>query len=64
MLADSIRDQLVKVFTPPQAEVLRKLGERAQAFVACDAIAPVSAELASREGVWVIREGRLLTPAA
>ncbi|MFM8707255.1 MAG: hypothetical protein ACKOHK_04000 [Planctomycetia bacterium] len=47
-----------------RAEVLRKLGERAQAFVACDAIAPVSAELASREGVWVIREGRLLTPAA
>jgi len=47
-----------------RAAVLRKVGERAQPFVACDAIAPISAELARREGVWVIVEGRLLTPAA
>ena len=47
-----------------RAAVLRKVGERAQPFVACDAIAPISAELARREGVWIIVEGRLLTPAA
>ncbi len=47
-----------------RAAVLRKVGERSQPFVACDAIAPISAELARREGVWVIVEGRLLTPAA
>ena len=47
-----------------RAAVLRKVGERAQPFVACDAIAPISAELAQREGVWIIVEGRLLTPAA
>ena len=47
-----------------RAVVLRKIGERAQPFVACDAIAPISAELARREGVWIIVEGRLLTPAA
>ena len=47
-----------------RAAVLRKFGERAQPFVACDAIAPISAELARREGVWIIVEGRLLTPAA
>ena len=47
-----------------RAAVLRKIGERAQPFVACDAIAPISAELARREGVWIIVEGRLLTPAA
>ena len=47
-----------------RAAVLRKVGERAQPFVACDAIAPISAELARREGVWVIVEGRLVTPAA
>jgi RNA polymerase-interacting CarD/CdnL/TRCF family regulator len=47
-----------------RAAVLGKLGERAQPFVACDAIAPISAELARREGVWIIVEGRLLTPAA
>jgi hypothetical protein len=47
-----------------RAGVLRKVGERSQPFVACDAIAPISAELARREGVWVIVEGRLLTPAA
>ena len=47
-----------------RAAVLRKIGERSQPFVACDAIAPISAELARREGVWVIVEGRLLTPAA
>ncbi|MCX7429834.1 MAG: hypothetical protein NTY17_02315 [Planctomycetia bacterium] len=47
-----------------RAAVLRKVGERAQPFVACDAIAPISAELAQREGVWIIVEGRILTPAA
>jgi hypothetical protein len=47
-----------------RAAVLRKIGERAQPFVACDAITPISAELARREGVWIIVEGRLLTPAA
>ena len=47
-----------------RAAVLRKVGERAQPFVACDAITPISAELARREGVWIIVEGRLLTPAA
>ena len=47
-----------------RAAVRRKVGERAQPFVACDAIAPISAELARREGVWIIVEGRLLTPAA
>jgi hypothetical protein len=47
-----------------RAAVLRKIGERSQPFVACDAIAPISAELARREGVWIIVEGRLLTPAA
>ena len=47
-----------------RAAVLRKIGERAQPFVACDAIAPIAAELARREGVWIIVEGRLLTPAA
>ena len=47
-----------------RAAVLRKVGERAQPFVACDAIAPISAELARREGVWIIVEGRLLTSAA
>jgi hypothetical protein len=47
-----------------RAAVLGKIGERAQPFVACDAIAPISAELARREGVWIIVEGRLLTPAA
>ena len=47
-----------------RAAVLRKVGERAQPFIACDAIAPISAELARREGVWIIVEGRLLTPAA
>jgi len=47
-----------------RAAVLRKVGERAQPFVACDAIAPISAELARREGVWIIVEGRLMSPAA
>ena len=47
-----------------RAAVLRKIGERSQAFVACDTIAPVPAELARREGVWVIVEGRLLPEAA
>ena len=47
-----------------RAAVLRKIGERAQPFVACDAITPISAELARRESVWIIVEGRLLTPAA
>ena len=47
-----------------RAAVLRKVGERSQPFVACDAIAPISAELARREGVWIIVEGRLLSPAA
>jgi vacuolar-type H+-ATPase subunit I/STV1 len=47
-----------------RAGVLRKVGERSQPFVACDAITPISAELARREGVWIIVEGRLLTPAA
>jgi hypothetical protein len=47
-----------------RAAVLRKVGERAQPFVACDAITPISAELARREGVWIIVEGRLLTHAA
>jgi len=47
-----------------RAAVLRKVGERAQPFVACDAIGSISAELARREGVWIIVEGRLVTPAA
>ena len=47
-----------------RAAVLRKIGERAQPFVACDAIGSISTELARREGVWIIVEGRLLTPAA
>jgi hypothetical protein len=47
-----------------RAAVLRKVGERSQPFVACDAIGSISAELARREGVWIIVEGRLLTPAA
>jgi hypothetical protein len=47
-----------------RAAVLRKIGERSQPFVACDAIAPISAKLARREGVWIIVEGRLQTPAA
>jgi uncharacterized phage infection (PIP) family protein YhgE len=47
-----------------RAGVLRKVGERSQPFVACDAIGSISAELARREGVWIIVEGRLLTPAA
>jgi len=47
-----------------RAAVLRKIGERSQPFVACDAIGSISAELARREGVWIIVEGRLLTPAA
>jgi hypothetical protein len=47
-----------------RAELLRKAGERSQPFVACDTISPVSTELAGREGVWVILEGRLLAPAA
>jgi hypothetical protein len=47
-----------------RAGVLRKVGERSQPFVACDAIGSISAELARREGVWIIVEGRLLAPAA
>jgi vacuolar-type H+-ATPase subunit I/STV1 len=47
-----------------RAAVLQKVGERSQPFVACDAIGSISAELARREGVWIIVEGRLLTPAA
>ena len=47
-----------------RAAVLTKAGERSQPFVACDAISPISAELARREGVWVIVKGRLITPAA
>jgi len=47
-----------------RAAVLTKAGERSQPFVACDAISPISAELARREGVWVIVKGRLVTPAA
>jgi hypothetical protein len=47
-----------------RAAVLRKVGERSQPFVACDAIGSISAELARREGVWIIVEGRLLAPAA
>jgi hypothetical protein len=47
-----------------RAAVLRKVGERSQPFVACDAIGSISAELARREGVWIIVEGRLVAPAA
>jgi hypothetical protein len=47
-----------------RAAVMRKAGQEAQAFVACDAIDPIPAEMARREGVWVIRKGRLLEPAA
>jgi cell division protein FtsL len=47
-----------------RAAVLTKAGERSQPFVACDAISPISVELARREGVWVIVKGRLVTPAA
>ena len=47
-----------------RAAVLRKVGERSQPFVACDAIGSISTELARREGVWIIVEGRLVSPAA
>ena len=47
-----------------RAAVLRKVGERSQPFVACDAIGSISAELARREGVWIIVEGRLVAPSA
>ena len=47
-----------------RAAVLRKAGQQAQAFVACDQINLVPAEIARREGVWVIHKGRLLEPAA
>jgi hypothetical protein len=47
-----------------RAAVLRKIGERAQPFGACDAMTPISAELARREGVWIIVAGRLMSPAA
>jgi hypothetical protein len=46
-----------------RAAVLGKAGRRVQSFVACEAIDPIPAELARREGVWVIQEGRLLTAA-
>jgi len=32
--------------------------------VAWDASDPIHADMARREGVWVIRKGRLLEPAA
>lgn len=38
---------------------MRKAGQEAQAFVACDAIDPIPAEMARREGVLLIRKGRL-----
>ena len=38
---------------------MRKAGQEAQAFVACDASDPIPADMARREGVWVIRKGRL-----
>jgi len=47
-----------------RAALLAKAGERTQPFVACDAIDPIPAELARREGVWVIVDGKLLTSAA
>jgi hypothetical protein len=47
-----------------RAAVMRRAGQEAQAFVACEAIDPIPAEMARREGVWVIRKGRLLEPAA
>jgi hypothetical protein len=47
-----------------RAAVMRKAGQQAQGFVACDAIGPIPAEMARREGVWVILVGRLLEPAA
>lgn len=47
-----------------RAAVLRKAGQQAQAFVACDQINPIPSEIARREGVWVIHKGRLLEPAA
>jgi hypothetical protein len=47
-----------------RAAVLTKAGERVQPFVACDLISPLSKELAGREGVWIILDGRLLTAAA
>jgi hypothetical protein len=47
-----------------RAALLQKAGHQAQAFVACDQINPIPAEMARRDGVWVIRKGRLLEPAA
>jgi hypothetical protein len=47
-----------------RAAVMRKAGQQAQAFVACEQINPIPAEIARREGVWVILRGRLLEPAA
>jgi hypothetical protein len=47
-----------------RAAVLRKAGQQAQAFVACDQINPIPAEIARREGVWVIHKGWLLEPVA
>jgi hypothetical protein len=47
-----------------RAAVMRKAGQQAQGFVACDAIGAIPAEMARREGVWVILRGRLLEPAA
>jgi hypothetical protein len=47
-----------------RAAVLRKAGQQAQAFVACDQINSIPAGIARREGVWVIHKGRLLEPAA
>jgi DNA repair exonuclease SbcCD ATPase subunit len=44
--------------------VMRKAGQQAQGFVACDAIDAIPAQMARREGVWVILKGRLLEPAA
>jgi hypothetical protein len=38
--------------------------QEAQAFVAWDASDLIPADMARREGVWVIRKGRLLEPAA
>ncbi len=47
-----------------RAAIMRKAGQQAQAFVACDQINPIPAGIARREGVWVIHKGRLLEPAA
>ncbi|MFM1902813.1 MAG: hypothetical protein RLZZ440_713 [Planctomycetota bacterium] len=47
-----------------RAAVMRKAGHQAQAFVACDAIDAIPAEIARREHVWVILKGRMLEPAA